>query len=122
MNDSTGADVGYGALELDPHLSPLSPEPDQGSREPITIRVPGELLQQARAASEAETLALGQLGRKGEVTLNGMLIHALRTFFAAYEKTNGVLPEPSPTAPKKKRGEKTSRVAHSAEIEKYATG
>lgn len=118
MNDSIGIEVGYGALDVDTHLSP---EPDQGSREPITIRAPGDLLQLARAAAEAETAALRQLNRKGEVTLNGMLVHALRTFFTAYEKTNGPLPEPSP-APKKKRGEKAPRVEHSPEIEKYAAG
>lgn len=122
MSDSLGGEVGYGVFQLDPNLTALSPEPDQGSRDPITIRAPGELLQQARAAAEAETLALQLQGRKGEVTLNGMLVHALKTFFDAYEKANGQLPAPSPVPKKKKRGEKAAKDEHSPEIEKYAAG
>jgi hypothetical protein len=116
MNDSIGIDVGYGALALD--TPPLSPEPDQRDAESLTIRAPAAVLRRARAAAEAESRALELQNRPGKVTLNGVLVHALKHFFAAYEKEHGTLPEPTPS-PKKKRA-KGAKVEHAPEIERYA--
>lgn len=119
VSDSIGPEVGYGVAALD--TPPLSPEPDQGEAESLTIRAPAGLLRRARAAAEAESRALGLQSRPGKVTLNGMLVHALKHFFAAYEKENGTLPEPTPALKaKKKRGDKAAKDEHSPEIEKYA--
>lgn len=113
MTDAPSAHFDYGGLVADG--AEWSPEPEGEEREGFNLRAPKSLLAKVRAAADVETRVWKAQGKHGDVSVNGLIVFALKRYFGEYEKAHGPLPAP---AGKRAKG----AAATSAELEQYAAG
>lgn len=119
MSESTPAHFDYGALVADG--ADWSPEPEGEERDGFNLRIPRSLLAKVRAAAEVESKVWRAQGKHGDVSVNGLIVFALKRYFAEYEKAHGELALPADRTTKG-WAKAVADKGYLEKLEKYASG